>query len=46
MYLQAYALKETSPDEAVKLFKEVLVMTPKDDENHRKAEDWVDKLQR
>ncbi|MHB8873037.1 MAG: FHA domain-containing protein [Myxococcaceae bacterium] len=46
LYLQAYALKETSPDEAVKLFKDVLMMTPKDDETHVKAEGWVDKLQR
>ncbi len=46
LYLQAYSLKETSPDEAVKLFKDVLAMTARDDETHRKAEGWVDKLQR
>lgn len=46
LFLQAYQLKGTDPDEAIKLFKEVIAMTPKDDENHAKAKNWLEKLQR
>ncbi len=43
-YLRAYQLKDTSPDEATKLFKDVLMMTPKDDEYHQKAEMRLNEL--
>jgi tetratricopeptide (TPR) repeat protein len=43
-YLRAYQLKDTSPDEAAKLFKDVLMMTPKDDEYHQKAEMRLNEL--
>ena len=46
IFLRAYALKETNPDEAVKLLHDVLEMTPKDDDNHIKAQTWVEKLSR
>ena len=46
LYLQAYAMKESTPDEALRLFKDVMQMTPKDEELHVKAENWVQKLQK
>jgi hypothetical protein len=46
VYLRGYQLKDTSPDEAIKLFKEVQAMTPSDDEDHQKAKRWLDELQR
>jgi hypothetical protein len=46
IYLRGYQLKETSPDEAAKLFKEVLLMTPDDDTVHQKAKSRLEELQR
>jgi hypothetical protein len=46
MYLQAYALKDTHPEDAVPLFHEVMAMTPSDDETHQKAKSWLERLQR
>ncbi len=46
IYLRGYQLKETSPDEAAKLFKEVLLMTPDDDQTHLKAKSRLEELQR
>lgn len=46
IYLRGYQLRETSPDEAVRLFKEVLAMTPADDIDHQKAQSRLEELQR
>ena len=46
IYLRGYQLKESSPDEAIRLFKDVMNMTPPDDENHQKAKSRVTELQR
>ncbi len=46
LFMQAYTLKDSSPEDALQQFKEVVQMTPKDDENHIKAQNWVEKLQR
>ncbi|MDP1829727.1 MAG: FHA domain-containing protein [Archangium sp.] len=45
-YLRGYQLRETSPEEAIKLFKDVMSMTPADDETHQKAKSRVTELQR
>ncbi len=45
LYLQAYALKDTDPEEAVPKFREVMAMTTSDDETHQKAKSWIEKLQ-
>ncbi|HEX5747890.1 MAG TPA: FHA domain-containing protein [Archangium sp.] len=44
LYLQAYALKDTNPEDAVPKFREVMAMTPSEDETHQKAKSWVEKL--
>lgn len=46
IYLRAYQLKNHSEEEAVKLFKEVLSMTPADDEYHQKARDRLADMQK
>lgn len=46
VYLRGYQLKETNPDEAIRLFKDVMNMTPNDDEYHQKAQTRVQELQR
>ena len=46
VYLRGYQLRQTTPDEAARLFKEVLSMTPKDDEYHEKAEARLGELQK
>jgi tetratricopeptide (TPR) repeat protein len=46
MYLQAYTIKDTNPDDAGPMFREVLSMTPPDDEYHQKAKTWLEKLPR
>jgi tetratricopeptide (TPR) repeat protein len=38
LYMRAYSIKDSDPDEAIRLFKQVVEMTPKDDEYHVKAE--------
>ncbi len=45
-YLRGYQLRDTSPEEAIKLFKDVMSMTPSDDETHQKAKSRVAELQR
>jgi hypothetical protein len=45
LYMRAYSVKETDPDEAAKLFKQVLDMTPPDDEYHQKAKQRLSKGQ-
>ncbi|MFT3707471.1 MAG: FHA domain-containing protein [Archangium sp.] len=46
VYLRGYQLKESSPDEAVKLFKDVMNMTPPDDETHQKAKSRIAEIQK
>lgn len=46
LFVFAYSLKDTAPDEAVVRFKEVIALTRTDDETHRKAVRWVGKLSR
>ncbi|HYH98570.1 FHA domain-containing protein [Hyalangium sp.] len=46
LYLQAYALKDGNPEDAAPKFREVIAMTPPDDETHQKAQTWLDKIQR
>lgn len=46
IYLRGYQLRETSPDEAARLFKEVIMMTPPDDTDHQKAKSRLEELQR
>jgi hypothetical protein len=45
LYVRAYQLRDTDPSEAVKLFKEVIAMTPSDDQNHVKAKGFVERLE-
>jgi hypothetical protein len=45
VYLRAYQLKESSPQEALRLFQLVVEMTPPDDETHQKAKSRVAQLQ-
>ncbi len=45
VYLRGYQLKDSTPDEAARLFKEVISMTPKDDEYHQKADARLAELQ-
>ena len=45
LYLRAYQLRESDPPEALKLFKEVLAMTPVDDQNHLKAQGYIERLE-
>jgi pSer/pThr/pTyr-binding forkhead associated (FHA) protein/tetratricopeptide (TPR) repeat protein len=46
VFLQAYALKDSNPEDAIPKFREVIAMTPADDETHEKAKNWLEKLQR
>ncbi len=46
IYLRAYQLKGESPEDAIVLFKQVLAMTPKDDEYHEKAKNQIESLQK
>ncbi|MFZ5445645.1 MAG: FHA domain-containing protein [Myxococcota bacterium] len=46
VYMRGYQLRESSPDEAIALFKEVMNMTPPDDENHQKAKSRINELQK
>ncbi|MBJ6764019.1 FHA domain-containing protein [Myxococcaceae bacterium JPH2] len=46
LYLQAYSIKDSSPEDALPKFKDVVSMTPADDEFHTKAQGWVEKLSR
>jgi hypothetical protein len=45
LYLRAYQLRDSDQAEAVKLFKEVLAMTPPDDPNHVKALGYVERIE-
>ncbi|MET0401186.1 MAG: FHA domain-containing protein [Cystobacter sp.] len=46
LYMSAYAMKDTDPEEALPKFRDVMAMTPSDDETHQKAKAWVEKLKR
>lgn len=46
VYLSAYSIKDTTPDEALTKFKDVVAMTTPDDEYHQKAKSWIEKLSR
>ncbi|ATB34509.1 FHA domain-containing protein [Melittangium boletus DSM 14713] len=46
VYWGAYAIKDSSPEDALPKFRDVVNMTPPDDELHQKAKVWVEKLQR
>ncbi len=46
IYLRGYQLRETSPDEAGRLFKDVMTMTPPGDTDHEKAKSRLEELQR
>jgi tetratricopeptide (TPR) repeat protein len=46
IYLQAYAMKDSNPEDAIPKFKEVMAMTPADDETHIKAKNRLADLQR
>ncbi len=45
VYLRGYQLMQTNPDEAMRLFKEVMTMTPADDEYNQKAKARMAELQ-
>ncbi len=44
VYLQAYALRSSNPEDAIPKFKDVIAMTPSDDEWHEKALKRLDEL--
>jgi tetratricopeptide (TPR) repeat protein len=46
VYLSAYSIKDTAPDDALTKFKDVVAMTAPDDEYHQKAKSWIEKLSR
>ena len=46
LFVFAYSLKDSAPDEAIVRLKEVIALTGTDDEIHRKAVRWVGKLSR
>jgi len=45
-YLMGYALKESDPREARRLFRTVIALTVPEDELHQKSKRWLEKLQR
>ncbi len=45
LYLRAYQLRDSDQAEALKLFKEVLAMTPPDDPNHIKAQGYIERFE-
>ncbi|QSQ25053.1 FHA domain-containing protein [Pyxidicoccus parkwayensis] len=46
LYLSAYSIKDSAPEDALPKFRDVVSMTPPDDEYHQKAQTWVEKLSR
>lgn len=46
LYMRGYQLREANPDEAARLFKQVMAMTPASDENHQKAKSRLTDLER
>ena len=45
LYFRAYQLRDSDQAEALKLFKEVLAMTPPDDQNHVKAQGYIERFE-
>ena len=45
LYRRAYLQRDSDPPEALKLFKEVVAITPPDDPNHVKALGYVERLE-
>ena len=45
VYLRGYQLKDQSPADALRLFKQVMAMTPPDDDNHQKAQSRANELE-
>lgn len=46
LFLLAYSVKDSAPEEALRRLREVLAMAPAGDEMHRKAGEWIEKLSR
>ncbi len=46
VYLRGYQVKESNPEEATRLFREVISITPKDDEYRQKAEARLIEIQK
>jgi tetratricopeptide (TPR) repeat protein len=44
LYLQAYTIRESDPQEALPKFREVMAMTTPDDETYQKAKSWIEKM--
>lgn len=45
LYYRAYQLRDTDQPEALKLFKELVAMTPSDDEHHVKAKGYIERFE-
>jgi tetratricopeptide (TPR) repeat protein len=45
IYLRGYQLRDTNPEEAARLFKDVMMMTPPDDPDHIKSRTRLQELQ-
>ena len=45
LYLRAYQLRDTDQPEALKLFKEVVAMTPADDQNHVRSQGYIERFE-
>lgn len=45
LYYRAYQQRDDDPVEALKLFKQVVEMTPPDDQNHQRAQGYIDRLE-
>ena len=46
IYLQAYTIRESDPQDALPKFREAMSMTTPDDETYTKAKSWIEKLER
>ncbi len=44
IYLQAYTIRESDPQEALPKFREAMAMTTPDDETYQKAKSWIEKM--
>jgi tetratricopeptide (TPR) repeat protein len=45
MYMSAYSEKDSTPEEAIEKFRQVIQMTLPDSDDHQKAQSWLQKLQ-
>jgi tetratricopeptide (TPR) repeat protein len=46
LFFRGYGPATTSPEESLRLYRQVMAMTPPDDALHQKARAWIEKLQR